>query len=69
MTSPPNSDLPDDRSRLQFPPEAAARLQFLLDRQDTGEPLTDAERAEADVLVKTAELLTLVRLRRERGDQ
>jgi hypothetical protein len=38
----------------------------LLDRQDRGIRLTEAERQEAEGLVDLAELLTLLRLRAER---
>lgn len=59
-------DLPDDPSRLRLPPAVAARLQVLLDRQDAGQPLAPAERAEAEGLVDLAELLTLLRMRKQR---
>jgi hypothetical protein len=41
-------------------------LQVLLDRQDSGQPLTAQEREEAEGLVDLAEFLTLLRLRVER---
>ena len=59
-------ELPDDLARFRLPRAVAARLQSLLDRQDSGEPLTAAERDEAEGLVNLAELLTLLRLRAER---
>ena len=43
------------------------RLHTLLDRQDQGPSLTDAERHEAEGLVDLAEFLTLLRLRAERA--
>jgi hypothetical protein len=43
-----------------------ARLTELLDRQDRGQPLTDAEREEAEGLVTLAETLSLIKLRAER---
>jgi hypothetical protein len=58
--------LPDDLARFRLPQAVAARLQTLLDRQDSGEPLTAAERDEAEGLVNLAEFLTLLRLRAER---
>ena len=59
-------DLPDELSRLRLPAAVAARLQALLDRQDAGgQPLTPAEREEAQGLVDLAEFLTLLRLRRQ----
>ena len=60
-------DLPDDLGELRLPAAVAARLQFLLDRQDAGSPLTAEERAEAEGLVDLADLLTLLRLRAERA--
>ena len=36
-------------------------MQTLLDRQDAGQPLSDAERAEAEGLVFQAEMLDLMR--------
>lgn len=59
-------DLPDDLARFRLPEAVAARLQTLLDRQDSGQPLTTQEREEAEGLVDLAEFLTLLRLRAER---
>ena len=59
--------MPDDLARLQLPVGVQARLQELLDRQDSGHPLTEAERSEAEGLVNLADLLTLLRLRAERA--
>jgi len=59
-------DLPGDLARFQLPGAVEARLHALLGRQDAGQPLTAAERAEAEGLVKVAEFLTLLRLRAER---
>jgi hypothetical protein len=59
-------DLPDELSRFRLPSAVNARLQSLLDRQDSGQPLSAAERAEAEGLVCLAEFLTLLRLRAER---
>ena len=67
MTLTLNIDLPDDLARFRLPPAVAARLQALLDRQDSGQPLTPLEREEAEGLVDLAELLTLLRLRAERN--
>jgi hypothetical protein len=58
-------DLPDELAQLQLPPAVNARLRQLLDRQENGVPLKDAERREAEGLVELAELLTLLRLRAE----
>ena len=60
-------ELPGDLSRFRLPEAVEARLHALLDRQDQGQPLTDAERAETEGLVNLAELLTLLRLRAERA--
>jgi hypothetical protein len=60
-------DLPADLDRFRLPAAVQARLQSLLDRQDTGPPLSDDERQEAEGLVNLAELLSLLRLRAERA--
>jgi hypothetical protein len=52
--------------RFRLPPAVGARLQALLDRQDSGQLLTPLERDEAQGLVNLAELLTWLRLRSER---
>ena len=59
-------DLPADLARFRLPEAVAARLQELLDRQDSGQPLTAQQRAEAEGLVSLSEFLTLLRLRAER---
>lgn len=59
-------DLPADLARFRLPDALDARLHTLLDRQESGQPLTEQERAEAEGLVNLAELLTLLRLRAER---
>jgi hypothetical protein len=66
MTLTLDIDLPGDLGRLRLPEAVAARLQTLLDRQDSGQSLTPLERDEAEGLVNLAELLTLLRLRAER---
>ena len=58
--------VPDDLARLNLPLGVDRRLQQLLDRQDAGMNLTDAERAEAEGLVDLAEFFSLLRLRAER---
>ncbi len=60
-------DPPADFARFRLPAAVAGRLHSLLDRQDAGQPLSAAERAEAEGLVDLADLLTLLRLRAERG--
>ena len=56
-------DLPNDLGELRLPNGVHQRLQELLDRQDQGIALTQAERQEAEGLVDLADLLTLLRLR------
>lgn len=60
-------DLPGDLNRFKLPVAVHARLQVLLDRQDSGVALTSDERAEAEGLVELAEFLTWLRLRSERA--
>ncbi|HEX4611437.1 MAG TPA: hypothetical protein VH092_24805 [Urbifossiella sp.] len=60
-------DLPADLNRFRLPAAVAARLRWLLDCQDAGRDLTDAEREEAQGLSDLADLLTLLRLRAERA--
>ena len=62
-------DLPADLARFRLPEAVDARLHTLLERQDSGQPLTDQEREEAEGLVNLAEFLTLLRLRAERMSQ
>ena len=59
-------DLPSDLARFRLPEGVAARLQALLDRQESGQPLTTSERDEAEGLVNLSEFLTLLRMRAER---
>ena len=69
MTATIELDLPADLARFKLPPAVEARLQELLDRQDSGQTLSSREREEAQGLVDLAELLTLLRLRAERMPQ
>ena len=69
MTLTIDIDLPAELARLQLPKAVAARLETLLDRQDSGQPLTATEREEAEGLVNLAEFLPLLRLRAERMTQ
>ena len=59
-------EVPDDLARLRMPEGVHVRLQELLDRQESGQPLTDAERREAEGLVDLARLLSLLQMRSER---
>ncbi len=56
-------EIPLELTRFQLPQAVQARLQFLLDRQDEGHTLSQAERQEAEGLVELAEFLSLLRLR------
>ena len=66
MTLTIDVDLPTELNRFHLPKAVDARLQALLDRQDSGQPLTTDEHDEAEGLVNLAEFLTLLRLRAER---
>jgi hypothetical protein len=66
MTLTIDVDVPAELDQFRLPKAVAARLQTLLDRQDSGQPLTADERAEAEGLADLAEFLTLLRLRAER---
>ena len=66
MTMTIEVDLPSDLARFRLPEAVDERLRTLLDRQDSGQPLTPPERGEAEGLVELAEFLTLLRLRAER---
>ena len=54
-------------ARFELPSAVQDRLQTLLDGQDRGETLTEAERREAAGLVELAEFLSLLHLRAERA--
>lgn len=56
-------EIPIELTQFQLPQAVQARLQFLLDRQDEGHMLSQAERNEAEGLVELAEFLSLLRLR------
>lgn len=58
--------MPDDLAGFHLPDGVHERLQTLLDRQDQGLDLTEAERREAEGLVNLAELLSLLKLRSQR---
>lgn len=60
-------ELTGELTQLVLPEGVNRRLQFLLDKQDSGEPLSDDERAEAEGLVELADLLSLLRLRAQRA--
>lgn len=56
-------EIPVELAKFQLPRAVQERLQFLLDRQDAGEELTQTERLEAEGLVELAEFLSLLKLR------
>jgi hypothetical protein len=56
-------EIPETLTYFQLPNAVQERLQFLLDRQDAGEQLSQTERQEAEGLVELAEFLSLLRLR------
>jgi hypothetical protein len=63
-------EIPSELALFQFPDAVQARLQSLLDRQDEGGSLSQAERQEAEGLVELAEFLSLLRLRStQKGQQ
>lgn len=62
-------ELPADLDQFRLPKAVAARLEALLDRQDSGQSLSLAERNEAEGLVDLAEFLSVLRLRAERLPQ
>lgn len=59
-------EMPDTLRDFRLPQGLQQRLQFLLDRQDQGAALSEAEREEAEGLVDVAEWLSLLRLRSRR---
>ena len=59
-------EIPIELAHFQLPEAVQERLQFLLDRQDAGEVLTQAERREAEGLVELVEFLSLLYLRSQR---
>ena len=56
-------EVPVELTQFQLPEAVQARLHQLLDRQDEGRTLTQAERQEAEGLVELSEFLSLLRLR------
>ena len=57
--------MPEELEGFRLPGALDRRLHDLLDRQDAGQVLTDAEREEAEALVNMAETLSLLQLRAE----
>ena len=65
MSATVSIDLPVPAGLLGFklPAGVQRRLQSLLDKQDSGNPLSAVERREAEGLVEMAEFLSLLKLR------
>jgi len=61
--------IPLELVHFKLPDAVQDRLQFLLDAQDAGNPLTPAEQKEAMGLVELAEFLSLLHLRAQRLSQ
>ncbi|MDF5731202.1 MAG: hypothetical protein PUP92_25175 [Rhizonema sp. PD38] len=59
-------EIPVELTHFQLPDAVQERLQFLLDRQDAGEELTQTERLQAEGLVELVEFLSLLRLQAQR---
>ena len=59
-------EVPVELAQFKLPQAVQSRLQTLLDRQDEGNELSEAERQEAEGLVDLSEFLTLLRLRATR---
>ncbi|MEN9222817.1 MAG: hypothetical protein Q6M04_10310 [Thermostichus sp. BF3_bins_97] len=53
-------EIPIELAYFQLPKAIQDRLQHLLDRQDSGDVLTPAEREEAEELVELSEFLSLL---------
>ena len=60
-------EIPIELTYFRLPEGVQERLQFLLNRQDSGEELTETERQEAEGLVELAEFLSLLQLRSQRN--
>jgi hypothetical protein len=66
MTLTIDVELPNDLEKFRLPAAVQQRLERLLDKQDSGPPLSEDERREAEGLVDLSEFLSLLRLRSER---
>jgi hypothetical protein len=69
MSATVSIELPVPRSLAGFtlPIGVRHRLNQLLDKQDNGQPLSAAERREAEGLVEMAEFLSLLKLRAKKS--
>ena len=59
-------EMPAALNEFKLPSGVNERLQRLLDRQDSGETITDDERREAEGLIDLAEFLSLLKLHSHR---
>ncbi len=55
----------NEMASFRLPKGVDARLHALLDKQDSGTPLTSAERREAEGLVNLVQFLSMLRLQSE----
>ncbi len=62
-------DMPADLEQFKLPEAVNERLQFLLDKQEQGQNLSQSERQEAEGLVDLADLLSLLKLRARKASQ
>jgi len=62
-------EIPLELTRFQLSPAVQARLQSLLDLQDEGYTLSQAEKQEAEGLVELVEFLSLLQLHSTRVSQ
>lgn len=62
-------EVPDDLARLRLPSGVDRRLTQLLDQQDAGQTLTEAERMEAEGLVDLSEFFSRLRAERQAEDE
>lgn len=59
-------EIPEEVVHFELPEAVQSRLQFLLDKQDAGEPLTQEEYEETEGLVDLSEFLSYLRLNARR---
>lgn len=62
-------EIPIELTHFQFSEGVRDRLNWLLDRQDAGEMLTQSERSDAEGLVELMEFISLIRLRAQHTPQ
>jgi hypothetical protein len=60
-------EMPGELAWFRLPQGVQKRLRMLLDKQDTGKPLSTAEKREAKGLADISEALSLLRLRAQRA--